>query len=146
MKKSWRSAFFSCSLPVLLAGCAATPPDTFVAEPAWWTTIHLRDDLVAKYDAAWQAVTDTVAVDWAIEMADKNSGTLTTEWKYTIESRGEPIYGHRLKLKLPPGEVRDKIMVQIEATATEDDVTRIGFDADFNRKALAVLQDRLGHK
>lgn len=139
----FRLGLIAASLVVLMStGCA---PKSFVRSSPGWKTIELRDGLVNNYNESWQTTVDTVARNWDIEILDKDSGYLRTNWVYGISGGAYDAYRGRLTIKYP--EVTDvkKLEVKTEAQWHEKEGVWVGgFDSIFQRDVYQALSGRLG--
>ncbi|MHC4463909.1 MAG: hypothetical protein ACYS6W_09890 [Planctomycetota bacterium] len=140
-EKSAIAGFITLVSLLLIGGCA---PSSFVQSSPGWKVIELRDELHDNYDQAWQVTVDTVARNWDIEILDKDSGYLRTNWTYGISGRKPNNYRGRLSIKYPTGKPkRVKLEVKTEAQ-WHFRYWHSGFDTIFNRDVYASLSGRLG--
>ncbi|MDO4691013.1 MAG: hypothetical protein Q4A58_06945 [Fusobacterium sp.] len=70
------------SLFLIFVGCTA--PQGFVARPAGWSTIQMRNNIVKE--KAWSTLVSVVSENYDIETLDKDSGYLRTAWLFSGNS------------------------------------------------------------
>ena len=67
----------ACSL-FALVGCVNLAPKGFVAQPAGWNTIQMRSNI--SKDQAWNTFVSVISENYDIEVMEKESGYLRTNW------------------------------------------------------------------
>ena len=101
-----------CLVILLLIGCAAKKPPTFIEQTdPGWKVIDLRDGL--RYEEAWQMLVDRIRKHFDIEIMDKDSGYLRTSWSFTTAGAPTPDYKHRVTIKFAP----DKRQLELKIDA-----------------------------
>jgi hypothetical protein len=122
-------------------------PDTFVTTAPGWRSIELNNGLRSDYDEAWQKTVDTIARNWDIEVMDKSSGYLRTNWLYGIGGANPQLYRARLTVKFPDTKKPTKLDLRTNAQWLRNRKTAFwidGFDTTFDRDAYAEISGRLG--
>lgn len=76
MKKIFK-LLLACSL-FTLVGCISLAPKGFVAQPAGWNTIQMREKI--SKDQAWNTFVSVISENYDIEVMEKESGYLRTNW------------------------------------------------------------------
>ncbi len=141
------------TLSVTLSACMSyppIPPSTFVAALAGWKTIELRPELIADPNQAWQTTVDSVAMNWPIEVLDKDSGYIRTGYIVTSGTHVSEqwqyywTYSSRLILKFPTGNPKDTVTVKTETVWCNGRATFGGYDTGFSEDVMSLLHGRLG--
>lgn len=76
-----------------------------------WNSVEIREELT--YDDAWEAVVDTIARKFDIEILSKQDGYLRTGWLHTWTGKLEESYKVRSVIKFTPD--KHKLEVKSEA-------------------------------
>ena len=104
-----RAITVALALAAMTAGCQTGRPQSFVpateGEPWPATTIALQEGL--SEDRAWNAVANTIALNWGIESHDRNAGWIRSGWTHIAgdHSPTQPYnYSLRMGVEMPPGE------------------------------------------
>ena len=97
------------AVALVSASCA---PTTFVQtmDPGW-NSVEIREEL--SYEDAWEAIVDTLARKFDIEILSKEDGYLRTGWLYSWTGKLEESYKVRAVVKFTP----DKRKVEIKSEA-----------------------------
>ena len=123
----------------VLAGCAT--PKTFVKtmEPAW-ASVELRSD--STYDAAWEAVVDTLAKRFDIEILSRQDGYIRTSWLYTWTGTVNENYRVRVTAKFSPDH--KKVEVKSEAESGGPGQWVVGYDTRLLETIKADIMGTVG--
>lgn len=62
----------------LFTACISLTPKSFVAQPAGWNTIQMRENI--QKNNAWSTVVSVISENYDIEVMEKESGYIRTNW------------------------------------------------------------------
>lgn len=137
-------------LLLLLIGCAAGPPKTFVEtqeDTGAWKSIYLHNNygfFANKNQEVWQRVVDILSEQYDLEVLDRASGYIRTTWK-ADSKQGKDQYRHRVIIKMQ-GSVWHTAKLKAESQWWDEQkqIWRIGYDMTVVEEIYKDFQGRLG--
>jgi hypothetical protein len=98
-------------LVVVIVGCAIAPKTFIVTMEPTWATIEWKENI--DYEKAWVLVSDLLIKRFDLEMINKESGYIRTNWLYSWTGRLTQNYRVRVTVKFN----KEKHSVEVKSEA-----------------------------